>query len=220
MLSGGLDSVVATHIAMRDFHIDCAITFDYGQRAATREIEISKKLCHTHKIQLRIIPLPWLADETSTALVRLDKGLPQTTPETVDDNESDLARAVWVPNRNGVFVAVAAAIAEAHHIGTVIAGFNSEEARTFPDNSVQFIDATNMALKFSTINGVFLKAPTAKMNKEEIAMSFVALNIDPSVFWCCYDGGEKLCGSCESCARAIRAFRKTGAWDLIKERFE
>lgn len=219
MLSGGLDSIVATHLAMKDFEIDFVVTFDYGQRAVHREIETVRRICQTLETQYRVIKLPWLKDETSSALTDPAATLPETTAELVDSNAAELARAVWVPNRNGVFVAVAAAVAESHGCNAIIAGFNAEEAKTFPDNSMKFIKRTNVALQVSTMNGVRLVSPTVKMQKTGIAKQFLALGLDPQLFWCCYDGGEKLCGKCESCVRTIRAFRKIGKFDEIKARF-
>ena len=37
LLSGGLDSVVATAVAAREGSVELALTFDYGQRAAPAE---------------------------------------------------------------------------------------------------------------------------------------------------------------------------------------
>lgn len=219
LLSGGLDSTVATLLARRDFDVDLALTFDYGQRAAVREIEAARALCDHLGIEHGVIELPWLAEITCTALVDKGKELPQVSPEALDRDAGERAAAVWVPNRNGVFIAIAAAIAESKNFGTIIAGFNAEEAVTFPDNSAAFVESTNAALGLSTSNEIRVTSPVLSMSKSEIAEQFVALNIDPSMFWCCYDGGEKLCGRCESCARSMRAFQKIGAWRIISRRF-
>lgn len=219
LLSGGLDSLVATALAMREHTVALAITFDYNQRAARRETAAAARFCASRGIAHETIALPWLGETTTTALVKRSARLPICTPETLENGSEARASAVWVPNRNGLFVAIAASIAEARGIGAIVAGFNAEEATTFPDNSAAFVDATNAALAQSTRSGVTLLAPTIAWTKEEIARRFVALDLDPASLWCCYDGGERLCGCCESCARAIRAFRRAGAWELVKRRF-
>ena len=61
---------------------------------------------------------------------------------------------MWVPNRNGVFIAIAAAFAESLGADLVVTGFNAEEAATFPDNSAAFAAAATESLRFSTANGV------------------------------------------------------------------
>ncbi len=220
LLSGGLDSVVAARIATESFDVVCAITFDYGQRAYARESEVAERLCRQWGAEFRPIELPWLAQWTDTALVDRGAKLPLTSPEGLDERAEERARAVWVPNRNGVFVAVAAAFAESTGSDCIIMGLNAEEAMTFPDNSERFMDATNDALAFSTLEGIRLISPTIGMTKQEIARKFIELDIDPGLFWSCYEGGELLCGRCESCARAIRAFKAAGGWELIADRFE
>lgn len=220
LLSGGLDSTTATAMALGDYEVGLAITFDYSQRAVAKEIDAARSFCLKFGIEHKVINLPWLADITKTALVDSGILLPESSPDSLDSKAMERARAVWVPNRNGVFIAIAASIAESRGCNSIVAGFNIEEARTFPDNSQTFIDASNEALKLSTLNTVSIVSPTAAMTKEEIARRFVALDLDPAKFWCCYDGGEKLCGCCESCARTIRAFQTAGGWEMIAARFK
>ena len=219
LLSGGLDSLVATALALRERPVALALTFDYGQRAARREIDAAAGFSASRGIPHEVIALPWLESATATALVDRGTPLPACAPAELARDGTARARAVWVPNRNGLFVAIAAAIAEARGIGTIVAGFNAEEAATFPDNSIAFVECANAALAHSTRSGVALVSPTIAMTKEEIARSFVELGLDAVHLWSCYDGGQRHCGSCESCARAERAFRKADAWNLVQERF-
>lgn len=219
LLSGGLDSVTATAMFYREGKISLALTFDYGQRASIREIKTACVFCSEFGIEHKVISLPWFLEITSTALVNKSNPLPNVKAENVDKDADENALAVWVPNRNGVFISTAAAFAEARGIGTVIAGFNAEEAKTFPDNSEEFVDAENESLKISTRGTVKIESPVLRMTKAEIAKKFVSLGLNANNFWCCYDGGDKLCGKCESCARTIRAFKNAGAWDMIKRRF-
>ncbi len=220
LLSGGLDSAVATQLAARESEIALALTFDYGQRAAEREIAIAQRLCADREIEHRVVALPWLGGETATALVDRTHALPERTPDGVDANAQDSAAAVWVPARNAIFIAIAAAYAEARGAKRIIAGFNIEEAQTFPDNSQGFVDAANALLAFATRTNVRVDSPTVGMSKPEIARAFLDLKIAPSDFWCCYEGAETLCGRCESCARTKRAFQTIGAWETIAARFD
>jgi len=220
LLSGGLDSYVAVKMAAPKMKFRLAITFDYGQRAAKKEIDTAARIASEFKAEHKIIEIGWMRDETRTALVDLQKKIPATDAMRVDAKAAKNAAAVWVPNRNGVFISIAAAFAEARGIGSVITGFNAEEAKTFPDNSEKFIKASNLALSMSTMSGVRLLSPTSKMTKTEIANNFCDLKLDPEKLWCCYFGNSLLCGRCESCARAIRAFKQTPIWKVIKKRFK
>jgi 7-cyano-7-deazaguanine synthase len=204
---------------MQDRTVSLAITFDYGQRAAKREIDAARTFCKSFNIEHRVIDLPWLADLGASALTHAARPLPPATTETLDKGAAARAEAVWVPNRNGLFVAVAAAFAEGLGAQEVTTGFNAEEAATFPDNGLRFIEAADRALELSTLSQVKINAPLRNMDKEAIAAKFLELDLDPASFWCCYEGGEKLCGSCESCCRTVRAFRAAGSWDIVEGRF-
>jgi 7-cyano-7-deazaguanine synthase len=219
LLSGGLDSVVATTLAVRKYDVVCALMFDYGQRACAREIDAARRLCKELNIEHRIIEIPWLAAWTKTALVDEKAQIPAALPADLDTGAEKRAKAVWVPNRNGVFVSIAASLAESVGAETIIAGFNVEEGRTFPDNSAKFVKAANAALALSTLKRVNLDSPTLHMTKAQIAKEFISLELPPDLFWCCYDGGKKMCGHCESCARTIRAFKEIGRWETIAHRF-
>jgi len=219
LLSGGLDSAVATMLAMEGVEVALAITLDYGQRAAAREIEAAQAFCSIHGIEHRVVETPWLGELGSSALTH-GSALPQATPEGLDEGAAERARAVWVPNRNGLFIAIAGSFAESTGASRIVVGFNAEEAKTFPDNGVKFIEATDAALRLSTLARVNLLSPTARMTKQEIAGAFISLDIDPGTMWSCYESGELMCGRCESCARTIRAFRAQGAWQRIAHRFE
>src|SRR6185295_12937838 len=113
LLSGGLDSTVALKAARDAGGGALALTFDYGQRAARREIEASRAIAGRLGVEHRTIEAPWLAEITRTALVDPSADVPLPSPADLDSPRArETARKVWVPNRNGVFVNVAAAFAE------------------------------------------------------------------------------------------------------------
>ena len=75
---------------------------------------------------------------------------------------------VWVPNRNGLFINIAAAYADSYEFDYIIIGANKEEAKTFSDNSKQFIKDINSSLKTSTNHDVKVLAPLINLDKNEI----------------------------------------------------
>lgn len=195
MLSGGLDSAVSLAAAARKHRIRLALTFDYGQRAAKREIAAARSLSSWLRIPHRTMKLPWLGEITGTALVDRKRKLPRS----IDGFRS--AAAVWVPNRNGVFLNVCAAFAESLGAKWVVTGFNAEEAATFPDNSEAFVRAANRAFSFSTANGVRVVSYVARLEKPAIVRLGLRLGVPLPKLWSCYEGGRKPCGTCESCLR-------------------
>ena len=221
LLSGGLDSTVAFKKALDETDLVLAITFDYGQRAAEKERTSSSSICSRYGVRHEVVELSWLTAITTTALVDRKQSLPGLESAQLDGEGGatyESARKVWVPNRNGVFINIAAAYAESLGADIVVTGFNIEEAATFPDNSPQFIAAINGALSFSTLNKVQLISPTSGLNKAEIVALGQEINAPLDLLWSCYEGGERMCGLCESCMRLKRALEDRGG-DLLDRLF-
>ncbi len=223
LLSSGLDSVAALAIAAESLEIEMAITFDYGQRAGQQEMEYSEKVCEHFGIEQRIIKLDWLGEITHTSLVNRDEEVPSLSFEDIDENAPSMiteysAKAVWVPNRNGVMLNIAGSFAESRGCDYIVVGFNGEEAGTFPDNSRDYIQAVDNAFSYSTQNGVKVLAPLAEMGKTEIVKKALEAEAPLEYSWSCYQGGEIPCGKCESCVRRARAFKNIGIKDPLLER--
>lgn len=206
LLSSGLDSTVNLYRAAKESEVVMAITFDYGQRAAAREIHFAGRLAANLKVPHRVIELPWFKDFTDSSLVNRKMDVPTTSVE-IDSFEASTnsAKAVWVPNRNGIFLNIGAAFAENVQAEWLIPGFNAEEATTFPDNSEEYLQAATKSLFFSTGNHVQVKCFTTALDKTEIVRLGRTLNVPFDLIWTCYFGEEKPCGQCESCQRFSRA---------------
>lgn len=219
LLSGGLDSSVAMALALKEgIHLCRAITYDYGQRSAAKEIHTAKALCKHFGVLHSVVPLPWFRELWSGgALLTDSEAIPHPTLSELSDLSASLesAKRVWVPNRNGVFLEIAAGMAESRGAECVVVGFNREEAATFPDNSEKYLEALTAALKFSTANHVRVSAPTAKMDKTEIVRQAKELGFPFHLLWSCYEGFEAMCGECESCMRLIRALDANGMGDRV-----
>ena len=211
LLSGGLDSTVAFKKSADISDVVLTLTFDYGQRAAAKEAAAAAKMSARYNVEHRLIELPWLKGITKTALVCTDKIIPELSTDELDGaggKTEQSARSVWVPNRNGVFINIAASFCEALGAELIIAGFNMEEAATFPDNSPEFIEAINSSLGYSTLSKVMLLSPTSSLNKKEIVHLGMDIDAPLELLWSCYEGGEKMCGACESCMRLKRALKE------------
>jgi 7-cyano-7-deazaguanine synthase len=60
LLSAGLDSTVNLYAAKKDGQVLLALTFDYGQRAAKKEILKAKALCKKLKVPHQVLKLPFI----------------------------------------------------------------------------------------------------------------------------------------------------------------
>ncbi len=207
LLSGGLDSAVNLAAAAQVGPVLGAITFDYGQLAAVREMAAAAAMANRYGIWHRRLTVPWLTSDVS-ALTNPRAAMPEPEAGSLDDfaATSLSAAAVWIPNRNGVFINIAASLAEQEGADQVVAGFNAEEAVTFPDNSADYVEAANEALAFSTQGRVRVVCHTLELDKVEIVRLGRWLKAPLDLVWACYRGGEVMCGRCESCRRLARAY--------------
>ena len=147
VFSGGLDCTVATTVFDNDYEI-LAITFNYGQKAATQEINVSKKICEKMGWNHEVIDLPWLSDISNSSL-NTDEDVPEVSESDLNDldKSSETASNVWVPARNTVFTSIALSYAESIGAQIIIVGWNNEEGATFPDNSKNFLKEFNELIK-------------------------------------------------------------------------
>lgn len=213
LLSSGLDSVTALVLTKELMDVRLALTFDYGQRSALREIEFAKNICDSYGIEHEVIKLDWLGNITKTSLVNKDVEVPKLSLEDISDGAApeiteESAKNVWVPNRNGVMINIAGSFAESLGCEYVTVGFNGEEAQTFPDNSFEFVKAMDRSLYFSTQNKVKLLAPLIEFDKATIVLEALKTDAPLEWSWSCYHGGDVPCGVCESCVRRARAFKE------------
>jgi 7-cyano-7-deazaguanine synthase len=221
LLSGGLDSTVASYLARKEARPILALTVDYGQKAAGRELAAAYLIARTLEIPHRTVYLPFLREAARGALVDPNREVPKPDDRDLDDRDgwaAASARAVWVPNRNGAFLAMAATHAESLGAQYVVTGFNREEAATFPDNSADFLEATNRALEFSTSNRVRVMSPTLSFDKVGIVREAVREGIPIELCWSCYLGEKEPCRTCESCRRFERAVTAAGAATWLAQR--
>ena len=218
LLSGGLDSAVNLKLALGKFSIVRVLTFDYGQKARRKEIEACRSICRRYRLKNMVVSLPWLKGISTSALTKRTIEIPKMAPEKLDDRTAsrESAQAVWVPNRNGAFINIAASFAEGLDASKIITGFNYEEGRTFPDNSERFIKAVNGALKISCLKRVSAISFTSRMTKDRIVAMGMKIDAPLDLIWSCYKGGKKLCLECESCLRSKRAFEKVSFWEWFK----
>lgn len=218
LLSGGLDSTVALALFLEKYAINLALTFDYGQRANEKEVFAARKIAEYYDIPHKVVPLPFLREQTHSALVNRLEDLPSLGIDELDLQgvTRQSASQVWVPNRNGLFMNIAAVFAE--NMGepsNIITGFNREEAATFPDNSLEFIDAMNQCFTYSTQEKVSVVSPTSHLTKADIVREGLRLKVPFENIWSCYESKEKICGQCESCQRLKRALVQNNAQELV-----
>ena len=196
LLSGGLDSTVSAAIAKQRTNPLFALTFDYGQRAAKMEIAASRRICRLLMIRHKVVKLPFFKEFSSLTLLR-GKKKSLTRFKRIQD--------VWIPNRNGLFINIAACYAEYYGAKLIVTGFNQEEAQEFPDNSERFLQAINRCLAYSTLKRIEVKSYVLRNTKKEIYKLGMRHKAPLEHIYSCYVGGKDMCGECASCKKLIQA---------------
>ncbi len=214
LLSGGLDSLVALGVCNNKYGIELALTFDYGQKSAKEEISASKKIADFYKIEHKVIKLDWLKEITKTALVSEDE-IPTEHLGTKDSSAS-----VWVPNRNGLFLNIAAAFADSYKFDYIIFGANKDEGQTFSDNTEEFRNSVSKVFESSTLQKPIVIAPLINYTKSDIVKIAMEKSMPLELVRSCYRGGEKHCGLCESCRHLMRALKENKGEKYINILFE
>lgn len=214
LLSGGLDSLVCMGLCRNTHNITLALTFDYGQKSAKKEIAAAKKICEYYKVEHKVIKLDWLKEITNNALVK-DKELPHGLDDTINS-----AKAVWVPNRNGLFLNIAASYADSGEYSYIILGANREEGETFPDNTKEFATRVTSAFEYSTMTKPQVLVPLINSDKNDIVKAAIELSMPLEFVQSCYDSTEGHCGVCESCTRLKNALKNNGDTKYLKLLFK
>ena len=221
LLSGGLDSVVSLSVIKEKCTEIIALTFNYGQKSYLAEKKAVEQVSQYYKIENKVIDLDWLSVISTSSLTTKDT-IPYISKDNLDNISiaQNTAKSVWVPNRNGLFVNIAACFAEAYNYDTIIIGANKEEGTTFKDNTIKFVNAINTSLENSVNSKIKLVAPLINMTKEEIVNIAIQQNVPLELIHSCYISEEKHCGFCESCQRLKRALEQNRRTDIIEKIFE
>ena len=220
LFSGGLDSTTAIYWALERYEKVFALTFDYGQRNRI-ELDMAGKVAQKLSVPQKILRVN-LKQIGGSSLTDTKLSLPQY--ERMEEIEEGLP-STYVPFRNGIFLALAAAWAEVAGINEIICGFNVIDSPNYPDTRKQFVQAMQEAINLGTKASlspekIKIIAPFLKMKKSDIIKEGLSLNVDYSFAISCYCGEEIPCQKCSSCVLRQKAWEEVGLQDPLILRLE
>jgi 7-cyano-7-deazaguanine synthase len=212
ILSGGMDSTTALFIAKKEGYDIIPVHFNYSQRTEKRELKAFNDICKYAEITNKyIIDLPFFTQIGASALV-------DTHLEVPIEGIKPGIPITYVPFRNGIFLSIAAAIAEKEKAEAVFIGVVEEDSSGYPDCREDFIkkmqDAINAGTKPET--NIEIKTPLIHLKKEDIVKEAVKVNAPLELTWSCYKNEDEACGMCDSCRLRLKGFEKAGIKDPIK----
>ncbi len=206
LLSGGLDSTTALYWAKKNFSSLYALIFHYNQTHAI-EVAMAEKIADQQGVARQTTYLPF-KNLLQSALIDGKDEIPESLATAKDGRGIP---HTYVPFRNGIFLAIAAAFSESRDIFDLVAGFNLVDTPDYPDTTVEFTDKMVAAINQGTFahkRGLTFKVhtPLIGLSKKEIILLGQELGADYSYSISCYRGHEVPCLSCPSCDIRSRAF--------------
>jgi 7-cyano-7-deazaguanine synthase len=212
IVSGGLDSVTLLHYLVQSKRRRPAvISFAYGQKHS-KELAYARAQaallgCQEHLV-LDLQPLQALF--ASSALVSEAIAVPDMVEVAGDSQPS-----TYVPNRNMIFLALAAAYAEANGVSEVFYGAQRHDMYGYWDTTPQFLERLNSVYRLNRKTLIRIEAPFVDYSKADIVRLGMELDVDYGKTWSCYVGQEVACGRCPTCAERLEAFAELGQRDPL-----
>ena len=211
ILSGGMDSTLASYMAKNDGYEIIAVHFNYGQRTQDRELKAFRDICDDLKILEKYeIDIPFFTQIGASAL----------TDKTIDVPTGGIEAGVpitYVPFRNGIFLSITAAIAEKEGATAMYIGVVQEDSSGYPDCTDQFIQDITKAINQGTKEDTKIEiiTPLVYLTKAQIVEEAIKLNVPLEHTWSCYKEEEVACGVCDSCRLRLNGFKIAGVKDPI-----
>ncbi|CAI8232687.1 MAG: 7-cyano-7-deazaguanine synthase [Arcobacter lacus] len=207
-----MDSTLASYIAKNEGYEIIAIHFNYGQRTEKKELQSFRSICEDLEIKEKYeIDIPFFTQIGASAL----------TDDNIDvptDGVKPGVPITYVPFRNGIFLSIAAAVAEKEEATAMYIGVVQEDSSGYPDCTNEFINdikkAINQGTKEST--NIDIKTPLVHLSKAQIVSKALELNVPLEHTWSCYKNEDEACGICDSCRLRLNGFKIANATDPIK----
>jgi len=218
LFSGGLDSTTALAWARARYDRVHALTFDYGQRHRV-EVSLARKAARRLGVPHSVLKVD-LRQVGGSALTDPAIPLPRSVRRS---HRSAGPPRTYVPFRNGIFLSLAAAWAEARGVRDLVCGFHVADSPDYPDTTRAFVRAMERAIREGTkaaFSGQKARviAPLLGLSKASIIRKGLSLGADYSYSVSCYSGREAPCGTCSSCRFRGRAWKAVGREDPLLAR--
>ena len=197
--SGGMDSFTVLHNAIRAGHDVYALSFNYGQRHV-KELVCAQNVCQELGIHHKIVDI--------SAINQLIGGSSLTSDIAVPEGHyaADNMKSTVVPNRNMILLSLAVGYAVSLDAQAVYYGAHCGDHFIYPDCRPEFVQKMNDVCQIANYDPVDIISPYLHQTKIDILTDGLAMGLDYSKTWTCYNGREKACGKCGSCQERLEAF--------------
>lgn len=211
-MSGGMDSTLTAYMMKDAGYEIIGVHFNYAQRTQQKELECFEAVCEVLDVKNKyILDLDFFEKLGASALTdtKIDVptgGIEEGVPVT------------YVPFRNGIFLSMAAAIAEKEDAEAIAIGVVEEDSSGYPDCKEDYIAAMQKAINLGTkdTTNITIHKPLVHLKKSQIVTEALKYNVALELTWSCYKDENAACGVCDSCRLRLAGFEQAGVKDPIK----
>ena len=206
--SGGMDSFTVLNRALKDGKEVYALSFDYGQRHV-KELECASTVCKKLSVTNKVIDISAINQLLAGSSLTDDIEIPE------GDYQEESMKSTVVPNRNMILISLAVAYAVSVGANQVYYGAHAGDHAIYPDCRPEFVEKMNDVCKIANYESVEVYSPYLTVSKTAILTDGLAMGLDYSDTWTCYNGRDKACGKCGACQERLEAFADNQATDPI-----
>lgn len=217
LLSGGIDSTTCLAHAVKNYgseNVFC-LSMTYGQKH-DKEIMSARKVADHYGVNLQEMDLSTIFKFSDCSLLKGRKSIKhESYAEQLAEMGGQGTVATYVPFRNGLFLATAAAYALSVGAEVIFYGAHADDAagRAYPDCTPEFESAMNEAIYEGSGRVLRMEAPLLNMNKAQVVKMGLELGAPYELTWSCYEGHDTPCGECGTCIDRAAAFAANGVED-------
>ena len=213
LVSGGMDSCVATAIASKQYQL-ALLHVNYGQRTESRELKAFHDIASFYNIpedRILISNIDYLSKIGGSSLTDLSMNVQNAQLHSKEIPTS------YVPFRNTLFLTIAVSWGEVIGAKKIFIGAVEQDSPGYPDCKPAYYDAFNKLIKIGTKPTTCIEVETPLINKKksEIVIIGVSLDAPLHISWSCYKNTDKACGMCHSCFLRLKAFKEAEVIDPI-----
>ncbi len=206
-----MDSALSAKMAEVEGYEIIALHFNYGQRTEAKELACFREVATSvAAVESYEIDLPFFEQIGASALT--DKNIAVPTGGLEEG-----VPVTYVPFRNGIFLSIAAAVAEKHRAEALFIGVVEEDSSGYPDCRENYIKQMQKAINLGTKEetNLTIKMPLVSLKKSQIVQKSLELAVPLESTWSCYKEEDLACGVCDSCRLRLAGFKEAGAVDPI-----
>lgn len=183
LVSGGLDSTLMTVLAVKQGLEVFPLFVDYGQRAKDKEYQAMV-------VAFKDLNLP-------TSKTVDISGYGALIPCGLTSPDKDIFLDAFLPNRNLMFMLLAASYAYEVGANTIAMGLLHEDTTIFPDQTPNFVESAGDLISRSIGRDIKILLPLNHMVKADVIT--LAKEHGISKTYSCHSGDDIPCGVCVAC---------------------